>query len=101
MRILSFLKPTALKVVALLLGSLLWFLPTWKIATSKISWEQHHGFPFTFIIFDYSGIPGIYPYLYSLEHFDVLALTVDIVVLYFVSCIVAYISHHFTSQQGK
>ena len=87
MRIWSFLKPTNQKLIALVLILLLWVIPTSKEAIMKGTWEQHHGFPFTFIFLIESTVSGYYRIWIS--RFLVLSLIMDIAILYLVSCTVS------------
>ena len=84
MRIWSFLKPTNQKLIALVLILLLWVIPTSKEAIMKGTWEQHHGFPFTFIFLIESTVGGYYRIWRS--RFLVMSLIMDIAILYLVSC---------------
>jgi len=87
MRILSFLRPTTQKLITLVLISLLWIIPTSKEAIMKGTWEQLHGFPFTIIFLIESTVGGHYRIWVS--HFITTSLAIDIVILYFVSCIIS------------
>ena len=97
MKIRYFFQPTIPKISSLSLLLLWWIIPTWKVATCKICWKQFHGFPYTFIILDKTGF-GISSYFYSLDYFDISAAVLNIVVLYFFSCVIAYISYHFSNK---
>ena len=89
MRIWSFLRPTTQKLIAFVLLSLLWAIPTSNEAIMKGTWERHHGFPFTFIFLVESTIGGRYNIWIS--HFPVVFLVVDVIILYLVSCIVSFV----------
>jgi hypothetical protein len=89
MRTWSFLRPTTQKLIALVLISLVWLIPTSKEAIMKGTWEQHHGFPFTFIFLIESTIGGRYNSWIS--HFVFESLVADIVILYLVSCIILFV----------
>lgn len=93
MRIWSFLRPTTQKLITLVLISLLWVIPTFKEAIMKGTWEQHHGFPFTFIFLIESTVGGRYNIWIS--HFLVTSLVANIVILYLVSSIISFV------QKGK
>ena len=92
MKVLSFFRPTFYKIIVLLLLALTWIVPTGKVATCKICWEQYYGFPFTFVIFEKYGITG---YTYVLDSINIYALVLNLVILYFSSCVTVHISYHF------
>ena len=94
MRIWSLLQPTAQKLIVLVLISLLWVIPTSKGAIMKGTWEQHHGFPFTFIFLVESTVGGRYSIWIS--RFPVVFLVADVIILYLVSCIVSLIQKETT-----
>jgi hypothetical protein len=68
MKVWNFFQPNIQKMTILFLMSLLWIMPTWKVATCKICYKQHHGFPITFVILDSSsGLYTHYQYFMKVE----------------------------------
>ena len=94
MRIYSFAKPTVQKLFLLSLTLLLWVIPTLREGIMKGTWEQHHGFPITFITLVKSTVGGGYHIWIS--HFYFTSLIIDVAILYLISCIV-FFSHRETS----
>jgi hypothetical protein len=97
MKLWAFFQPTISKIISLGLILLLWLVPTQKMATCKICWEQHHGFPITFIItFTSTSMPGL---RYQIDSFSTLSLLIDVIVLYLLSCIIFSISYRLSLQK--
>ena len=88
MRIWLFIKPTAQKLLLLSLTLLLWVIPTLREGIRKGTWEQHHGFPITFISLVESTVGGGYQIWISRFYFA--SLIIDIAILYLISCIVFF-----------
>ena len=88
MKILSFLQPTIHKLVMLVPILLLWILPTSREGVMKGTWEQFHGFPFTFMILVESTVGGVYRIWIS--RFYVSPLLEDIAILYLMVCLIYF-----------
>ena len=97
MKVLSFFRLTIYKIIVFLLLSLSWTVPTGKVATCKICWEQYYGFPFTFVVLEKYGL-GRSSYSYVLDSINIAALVLNLVILYFASCVIAHISYRFLSR---
>ena len=91
MKIWIFFRPTIYKTINFCLILSLWVIPTWKVATCKICWEQHHGFPINFIILD--SISMLQP-RYWIDSFNTSAFLIDVIMLYLLSCVIVFISYH-------
>ncbi len=92
MKVWVFFQPTIHKIIVFFLILLLWVVPTWKVATCKICWEQYHGFPITFIVLNSTGFYS--PYYYSLDSFSISAFLIDVITLYLLSCVIAFIPYY-------
>lgn len=88
MRVLLFFRPTIRKLITFVLLSLLWIIPASREAIMKGTWEQPHGFAFTFLFLIESTVGGHYNIWIS--HFSVVSLVADIIILYLISCIVLF-----------
>jgi len=97
MKVWPFFQPNIQKMTILFLMLLLWIMPTWKVATCKICYKQHHGFPITFVILDSSS--GLYTYDW-IDYFSISAFLIDAITLYLLSCVIVFISYHLSTKKN-
>ncbi len=90
MNILRILKPDRKTIgFFFILGTVASLMPAHLEATSKISWEESHGLPLTFL--GLSICHGVCnPPRFALDGFDLVALIGDILVWFVLARIIAY-----------
>ncbi len=97
MKVWAFFQPTIYKIIIFSLILLLWVIPTQRMATCKICWEQHHGFPITFITLTSTSMPDL---RYQIDSFSTSSLLIDVIVLYLLTCIIFLISSRLSIRKN-
>ena len=90
MNTLTFLRPNKLIfVLFILIGLSSSIIPYGIEFTTKITWEQYHGIPFTFL--QVAGCFGTCnPRKYFIQEFDANILILDALIWYAIACFVVY-----------
>jgi len=94
MNILTFLRPSKLALASFIVIGLLSSIKPYGIeATTKITWDEYHGTPFTFIqLSSCSGPCGADRIIqtYTIQGINIYALTLNIIIWYVIAGLIVY-----------